>query len=444
MSSIAQPTGDVIVDVSALSKSFTGSEGDELRVLDGIDLQLRSGEIVALLGRSGSGKSTLLRSIAGLIAPTTGTVRYRGTELNGANPGVAMVFQTFALMPWLTVRDNVELGLAARGVATAKRRELAERAIDLIGLDGFESAYPKELSGGMRQRVGFARAIVLEPDLLLMDEPFSALDVLTAENLRSELMSLWTGGQFPTKGICIVTHNIEEAVQLADRVIVLGANPGRIRAEVPITLDRPRDRRSPAYAALVDQLYDLLTGRVSDEPEIAGARATPTANPLPVVSVGGLAGLVEIVYAWGGQVDLPDIAAELNFEIDDLLPLVDAAVMLDLLSVEGGDLLLTDTGKTFTTADIQHSKEIFAEQARENAPLVRTIWRALNSSADGSLRDGFFLDLLRRGFSTSDAQQQLDTAIDWGRYGELFDYDSDSGQITIDPSAAEHPRLRAG
>ena len=425
---------DVIVEVSGLSKSFTGSEGDELRVLDGIDLSLRSGEIVALLGRSGSGKSTLLRTIAGLIAPTTGTVCYRGTELNGANPGVAMVFQTFALMPWLTVRDNVELGLAARGVAPAKRTELAEHAIDLIGLDGFESAYPKELSGGMRQRVGFARAIVLEPDLLLMDEPFSALDVLTAENLRGELMSLWTGGQFPTKGICIVTHNIEEAVQLADRVVVLGANPGRIRAEVPVTLDRPRDRRSPAYAALVETLYDLLTGRVTDVPEITGTRATPTAQPLPVVSVGGLAGLAEIVYARGGRVDLPDIAAELNFEIDDLLPLVDAAEMLDLLGVEGAEMLLTDVGKEFTTADIQHSKEIFARQAREHAPLVRTIWRALNSSADGSLRDGFFLDLLRRGFSTSDAQQQLDTAIDWGRYAELFDYDSDSGQITIDPA----------
>ena len=421
---------DVIVEVSGLSTSFTGAEGDELRVLDGIDLNLRSGEIVALLGRSGSGKSTLLRTIAGLIAPTTGTVRYRGTELNGANPGVAMVFQTFALMPWLTVRDNVELGLAARNVAPARRKELAERAIDLIGLDGFESAYPKELSGGMRQRVGFARAIVLEPDLLLMDEPFSALDVLTAENLRTELMSLWTGGQFPTKGICIVTHNIEEAVQLADRVIVLGANPGRIRAEVPVTLDRPRDRHSPAYAALVDQLYDLLTGRVTDQPELAGTRATPRANPLPVVSVGGLAGLVEIVHARGGRVGLPEIAAELNFEIDDLLPLVDAAGMLNLLDVDGADLLLTDVDKEFTTADIQHSKEIFAAQAREHAPLVRTIWRALDSSADGSLRDGFFLDLLRRGFSTADARQQLDTAIDWGRYAELFDYDSDSGQIT--------------
>ena len=225
---------EVLVSVEHLNKSFTGAAGDTLQVLDDISLDLRAGEIVALLGRSGSGKSTLLRTIAGLIAPTNGTVRYRGAELNGANPGTAMVFQTFALMPWLTVQDNVELGLAARGVAPAERHARAVRAIDLIGLDGFESAYPKELSGGMRQRVGFARALVLEPDVLLMDEPFSALDVLTAENLRTELMALWTGQSFPTQAICLVTHNIEEAVLLADRVVVLGANPGHIRAEVPI------------------------------------------------------------------------------------------------------------------------------------------------------------------------------------------------------------------
>jgi NitT/TauT family transport system ATP-binding protein len=425
---------NTLIEVDGVSKSFTGAAGDELRVLDDIKLDLRAGEIVALLGRSGSGKSTLLRTIAGLIAPTSGTVRYRGQELNGANPGTAMVFQSFALMPWLTVQDNVELGLAARGVPPAGRHEQALKAIDLIGLDGFESAYPKELSGGMRQRVGFARALVLEPDLLLMDEPFSALDVLTAENLRTELMTLWDGDNFPTKGICIVTHNIEEAVLLADRVVVLGANPGHIRAEVTIDLARPRDRRAPTFAALVDQLYDLLTGREPDVHVPEPTEATPTARPLPVASVGGLAGLVEIVYAQGGRVDLPDIAAELNFEIDDLLPLVDAAAMLDLLLVAGADLNLTPVGEAFTTADIQHSKEIFARQARHRAPLVRTIYKALASSADGNLRAGFFLDLLRRGFSTADAQQQLDTAIDWGRYGELFDYDTDTGQIALDPA----------
>ncbi|QKV73941.1 nitrate/sulfonate/bicarbonate ABC transporter ATP-binding protein [Amycolatopsis sp. Hca4] len=423
-----------LITVEKVSKSFTGSEGDALRVLDEITLELRAGEIVALLGRSGSGKSTLLRTIAGLIAPTSGSVRYRGEELNGANPGTALVFQSFALMPWLTVQDNVELGLAARGVPPAERRERALAAIDLIGLDGFESAYPKELSGGMRQRVGFARALVLEPDLLLMDEPFSALDVLTSENLRTELMSLWTGQRFPTKSICIVTHNIEEAVQLADRILVLGANPGHLRAEVTVDLARPRDRKSPAFAALVDRLYDLLTGREPDVTEPEPAEATPTARPLPAASVGGLAGLAEIVHARGGRADLPDLAAELNFEVDDLLPLVDAAALLGLLFVAGADLHLTPIGQAFTTADIQASKKIFAEQARDRAPLVRTIYKALAASADGNLRAGFFLDLLRRGFSAEDARQQLDTAINWGRYAELFDFDTDTGQIALDPA----------
>ncbi|WP_206795750.1 nitrate/sulfonate/bicarbonate ABC transporter ATP-binding protein [Amycolatopsis sp. MtRt-6] len=421
---------EVLVSVEHVGKSFTGAGGDELRVLDDITLDLRAGEIVALLGRSGSGKSTLLRTIAGLIGPTTGSVRYRGAELNGANPGTAMVFQTFALMPWLTVQDNVELGLAAQGLPPAQRRERALKAIDMIGLDGFESAYPKELSGGMRQRVGFARALVLEPDLLLMDEPFSALDVLTAENLRTELMTLWQQDGFPTKAICIVTHNIEEAVLLADRVLVLGANPGHVRADVTVDLARPRDRKAPAFAALVDRLYDLLTGR---EPGAAEpTEATPAARPLPAASVGGLAGLVEIVHARGGRADLPDIAAEIGFEVDDLLPLVDAAAMLDFLFVAGGDLHLTPVGDLFTTADIQASKKIFAEQARDRAPLVRTIHKALAASTGGNLRAGFFLDLLRRGFSTEDAQQQLDTAIDWGRYAELFDYDTGTGRITLD------------
>jgi NitT/TauT family transport system ATP-binding protein len=418
---------DNLITVDKVSKSFAG-----LRVLDEITLELRAGEIVALLGRSGSGKSTLLRTIAGLIPPTAGAVRYRGRELNGANPGTAMVFQSFALMPWLTVQDNVELGLAAQGIPVAQRRERALAAIDLIGLDGFESAYPKELSGGMRQRVGFARALVLEPDVLLMDEPFSALDVLTAENLRTELMSLWAGPNFPTKAVCVVTHNIEEAVLLADRVIVLGANPGHIRAEIAVDLDRPRDRRSPTFAALVDRLYDLLTGREPDRPE--PMEATPTARPLPAVSVGGLAGLVEIVYARGGRVDLPDIANDLNFEIDDLLPLVDAATMLGLVEVTGGELMLTGVGKDFTTADIQRSKELFAAQARDRAPLVRTICRAL-AGADGHLRAGFFRDVLRRGFSATDAQQQLDIAVDWGRYAELFVYDTGTDQLTADPAA---------
>jgi NitT/TauT family transport system ATP-binding protein len=431
---------EVLIDVDEVSKSFPGAAGEELRVLDSIDLQLRTGEIVALLGRSGSGKSTLLRIIAGLIAPTSGTVCYRGAELNGANPGAALVFQSFALMPWLTVQDNVQLGLAARRVPPRQRRERALEAIDMIGLHGFESAYPKELSGGMRQRVGFARALVLDPDLLLMDEPFSALDVLTAENLRTELVKLWSTDKFPTKAICIVTHNIEEAVLLADRVVVLGANPGRILADVHVDIDRPRDRRSPAFEALVDQLYGLLTGRETAEVVPEPTADTPLARPLPEATVGGIAGLLEMVYANGGRIGLPALAYELNFSINDLLPLVDAAAMLDFVTIGDGELTLTDIGAQFFTADIQHSKQIFATQARHRAPLVRTICTALAGSADGNLRAGFFLDLLRRGFSDDDARRQLEIAIGWGRYGELYDYDNTSDQITADPAAGIHNR----
>jgi NitT/TauT family transport system ATP-binding protein len=446
----------VIVTVESVTKAFTAPDGRALPVLDGVSFTLAEGEIVALLGKSGSGKSTLLRCVAGLIAPSSGTVSYRGTPLTGANPGVSMVFQTFALLPWLTVQQNVELGLEARGVAEAERAERAITAIDLIGLDGFESAYPKELSGGMRQRVGFARAIVTEPDALLMDEPFSALDVLTAENLRSELVKLWEGHGAPVKSILIVTHNIEEAVLLADRVLVLSSNPGRIRAELTVGLPRPRDRHAPRFEALVDTIYGILTGReqaafaaLEDGGQAeAGSAVTPaaarqpahtlTSAPLPDVSPGGLAGLLEILAARGGRDGLAELADDLSFEIDDLLPLTDAADLLHMARIDGSDIELTPEGKDFAAADILASKHIFARLAARHAPLVRTIVQALAATADHTLRTGFFLDVLRRGFSAQEARNQLDTAIDWGRYAELYDYDSDDEELTLEPGATDY------
>jgi NitT/TauT family transport system ATP-binding protein len=426
-----------IIEVSHVTKTFTSPDGSPLPVLDDISLTLREGEIIALLGRSGSGKSTLLRCIAGLIGPTSGEVKYRGTVLNGANPGVAMVFQSFALLPWLTVRQNVELGLEALGVEPKERRTRAERAIDIIGLDGFESAYPKELSGGMRQRVGFARALVVEPDALLMDEPFSALDVLTAQNLRAELLRLWMESDFPTKAMLIVTHNIEEAVILADRIFVLGANPGRIRTEIPCLFPQPRDRHDPNFAALVDQIYGFMTGADTRAPAhvwtvASPGEGSPVDTPLPAASVGGMSGLLEILEAHGGREDLPKLASELTFEVDDLLPLVDAAQLLGLAEVEDADLQISEDGSVFVAADILESKEIFARRARERAPLVRAICNGLEATKDGSLGEGLFLDLLRRGFSEEEAREQLRIAVDWGRYGELFDFDSNTGQLTLD------------
>jgi NitT/TauT family transport system ATP-binding protein len=434
--------GPVILEARGVTKVFTTPDGHALPVLDGVSLTLREGEIVALLGRSGSGKSTFLRCIAGLISPSAGTVSYRGSPLNGANPGVAMVFQSFALLPWLTVQQNVELAMEAREVPLDARRERALRAIDLIGLDGFESAYPKELSGGMRQRVGFARALAVEPDALLMDEPFSALDVLTAGNLRGELIRLWEGKEFPTKAVLIVTHNIEEAVQLADRILVLSSNPGRIRAELPNTVPRPRDRHDPVFEQLVDTVYDILTGReeaaaAAVASSAPGPALTPSDVPLPEVSAGGLSGLLEILAARGGSDGLAELADDLSFEVDDLLPLVDAAVLLGLAEVHGADLEITDAGREFATADINSSKMLFGKLAAEHAPLIKAILNGLRATADGTLREGFFLDLLRRGFSDEEARQQLDIAIDWSRYGELFEYDKESGQLVLGADQAK-------
>lgn len=436
--------GEVLLAAEAVTKTYAGADA-ELPVLAGIDLEIRAGEIVALLGRSGSGKSTLLRCLAGLIPASSGTVAYRGKPLDGANPGTAMVFQTFALLPWLTVQQNVELGLEARGVPARERAEAALQAIDLIGLDGFESAYPKELSGGMRQRVGFARALVVEPDVLMMDEPFSALDVLTAENLRGELMELWESGQFPTRAVVLVTHNIEEAVLMADRVVLLGSRPGTLRATFDVPLERPRDRNSPAFDALIDAIYQAMTGREKDTaPHLPGrtaagpaepARRTLANTPLPLASVDGLSGLAEIVAQHGERCDLADLAEELGLEVDDLLPQVDALDLLGFALVREGDLLLTPRGTAFAGADVQESKRIFADAVPEAAPLVKLIVTTLRRTA-GPVRAGFFRDLLAHHYTSEQVTEQLETATDWGRYAELYAYDAGPEEYELDEAGA--------
>ncbi len=432
--------GDVLLAADGLTKSYAGADR-ELPVLTGIDLTVRAGEVVALLGKSGSGKSTLLRCLAGLIPPSSGTVSYRGAPLTGANPGTAMVFQTFALLPWLTVQQNVELGLEARGVPADRRAEAALQAIDLIGLDGFESAYPKELSGGMRQRVGFARALVVEPDVLMMDEPFSALDVLTAENLRGELMELWESGQFPTRAVVLVTHNIEEAVLMADRIVVLGSRPGTIRETFEVALERPRDRNSAAFEDLIDRVYRTMTGRPKETRVPGRAEAvemekrTPGNTPLPTASVDGLSGLADIVAERGGRCDLADLAEDLGLEIDDILPLVDALDLLAFGKVSEDDLVLTERGTAFAGADVQQSKKIFAEAALE-VPLIRLITTSLRQKPEGTLRAGFFRDLLAHHYTSEQVDQQLETATDWGRYAELYAYDADPQEYRLDAAAA--------
>lgn len=421
-----------LIEVRRVSKAF-GTSADPIPVLEDVSLVVRPGEIVALLGKSGGGKSTLLRCLAGLVEPSAGEVRYQGSVLAGPNPGTAMVFQSFALMPWLTVRQNVELGLEARLVPPAERRVRAESAIDLIGLDGFEDAYPKELSGGMRQRVGLARALVVNPDVLLMDEPFSALDVLTAENLRGELLELWGTDEFPIRAIVLVTHNIDEAVSLADRVLILGSKPGRIIAEFPIGTPRPRDRHSIEFETMVERIYAAMAGsQAAVRADVAGT-ATPATAPLPDASVDAISGLAEIL-AGAGPSHLGETASELGLEVRDLLPLVDALGMLGFARLtRDGQVALSAEGEEFAAAPIQESKQIFARAALTRAPLVRMIASALEKAPTRVLRRGFFVDVLRRSFGAAELERQLDIANDWGRYSEQFAYDADHDEFVADP-----------
>jgi NitT/TauT family transport system ATP-binding protein len=434
---------DELIVCNDITKNFPlpGGKG-EFTALSDVSLTVKRGEVLSLLGRSGSGKSTLLRTMAGLIRPSSGTVTSDGRPVNGPNPDVAMVFQSFALLPWLTVLDNVELGLRANGVPRASRARRALNAIDMVGLDGFEGAFPKELSGGMKQRVGFARAMVIEPKALFMDEPFSALDVLTAENLRREIDHLWNSGAFPSKSILLVTHNIEEAVLLADRVIVLGSNPGHIRGEVQIDLPRPHDRTSQRFKDLVDHLYAVMTDPKLDvhvaKPSVK--RESPFSHPLPHVRVGGLSGLLELLYghAGSGGEDISHLADRLAVTADDLLAIMEAATMLGFAAVSNGEVAITELGRSFVEASILKSKDIFRDQLLARIPLFDSIVRTLNAKPNKSMREDFFLDLWDEYFPREEAQRQFGTAVDWGRYAELFEYDSTDGLVFIHEHPAEY------
>lgn len=427
--------GKVILSARNLHKIFKTPEGNDLLVLDNINLDLAEGEIVALLGRSGSGKSTLLRCLIGLISPSNGEVRYRNRLVTGPMPGMAMVFQSFALFPWLTVLENVELGLETQGIPEGERRRRALEAIDLIGLDGFESAYPKELSGGMRQRVGFARALVTNPDVLLMDEPFSALDVLTAENLRTELLDLWEERRIPTKAILMVTHNIEEAVLMADRVLILSSNPGRIISSQRIDLPRPRDRNDPAFTAAVETIYRAMT---TPEAAFVGAAAaeidhTSLGMRLPEAEVAQIIGLIERVEAGPdrGRDDLPTLAAEMQLDADDLFVITDAAELLGFAQTREGDITLLPEGVKLARSDIQERKVIFAEHLMNRVPLVAHIRRVLATRPDHRAPRERFLTELEDFMGAEEAARTLDTAIDWGRYAELFEYDAREGRLRL-------------
>jgi NitT/TauT family transport system ATP-binding protein len=427
-----------IIQARAVEKFYVQPDGNRIEVIAPTDLEVGPGKIIALLGPSGSGKSTLLRMLTGLSVPSSGEVFWHGEPIARRPPNVAIVFQSFALFPWLNVLENVEAPLEARGVGAIERRKRALKMVDTVGLDGFETAYPKELSGGMKQRVGFARALVVEPEVLFMDEPFSALDVLTAESLRGELLELWMNKKMPATAIFVVTHNIEEAVLLADRVIVLGKNPGHIRSDFEITLPHPRDRKSARFVEFVDYIYKIMTQpNVEHAMPVKGQPAKSVRGPkekyqmLPHARTGGVAGLLEILHDGGGRADLYKLAETLAMDVDDLLPIVESATMLGFATLKEGDVQITHEGVVFADADILTRKVLFREAALKHVAILQCIDSVLRAKSDHSIPDEFFHDILDEHFSQDEVERQFETAMNWGRYAEIFDHDPQNGRLVL-------------
>lgn len=418
-----------ILEAKDISKSFPMSGGRELHVLENINFSVNEGEIISIVGPSGAGKSSLLKILSGLAEPTSGVVLYHGKPLKEARPNIGMVFQSFAIFPWLTVLENVEIGLLAKNEKEEEARQRALKVIDMVGLDGFEEAYPRELSGGMKQRVGIARALAVEPEIFFMDEPFSALDILTAENLRSELLDLWLKKRMPTKSIIIVTHNIEEAIELSDRIIVMSHNPGRIKADIVVTIPAPRDKNSKEFKYLLDELYAILTRPAEEVPFLLRKERYQF---LPHAKIGAISGLIELVYDKGGRADIPQLASDLSMEVDDIFPLTEAAVFLGFAEIKEGDIILTEHGRIFAEADALGKKGLFKDMALKNIQLIKQIVQVLSQSTKHRISEDFFIEILENHFTEEEAWNQLETAIDWGRYAELFAYDYDTGELYLE------------
>jgi len=422
-----------VIELRNVGKVFRTADHTDRAVLEGVNLTLREGEIVAMLGRSGSGKSTLLRIMAGLVASDHGEVQFRGQPLQGAAEGIAMVFQSFALFPWLSVQQNVELGLEAQGVPKAERARRAEAAIDMIGLSGFNSALPRELSGGMRQRVGIARALVTEPDLLLMDEAFSALDVLTGETLRDEMIELWESGRANIRSILIVSHNIEEAVMMADRIVILSSDPGRVRAEVQVSFPRPRNRDDAHVRALIDEVYALMTSPAAMGPRVAALAAQEIGFRLPNADISQMEAILDLLLEapFLGRADLPHLAGEAGLTDDELLPACEALQLLQLATLERGDITATALGRAYYEAEAGYRKVLFGRQFLLHVALAAHIRRELEAADDGEIGEEQVLRELEAFLKPEEAERLLTVAIAWGRYGEIYTYQYNSGMLTL-------------
>lgn len=419
---------NIILEAKRITQKYPTPEGGEVTVIGDVSVQIREGEFVSLLGPSGSGKSTFLRILAGLIKPTSGEIFFKSNPLSKAKPQISIVFQNYGLLPWLTILENVEIPLISLGISPEERRKRALDVLDLVGLDGFETALPRELSGGQKQRVGIARALVVNPDILLADEPFSNLDVLTAENLRRDILELWQSGRLNTKSIFMVTHSIEEAVFMADTCVIFSKNPARVIGTVKIPLSHPRNTRSKEFLLLVDKIYTLMTSPLVEKK----IRASIKPEMLPHVRPGSIIGLLELLLERDGRVDMWEFARALNLEIDDIYPSIEAGNMLGYLKIEEGDLIVTEKGKEIATADINTQKMLFRTAVLENIPLIKQIYSILKEVKRKKLPKDFFIDLIDEYYSEKESSKQIDTAISWGRFAEILGYDEDTDTVFLD------------
>jgi NitT/TauT family transport system ATP-binding protein len=421
-----------LCEARAVSHDFDMPNGKKLRVLENISVAIKPEEVVALLGPSGSGKSTLLRILAGLIKPSQGEVFYRGRRVEGLTPGVGIVFQSFALYPWMTVVQNVEVVLKAAGIPEEEIRSRCQRAINTVGLGGFEEAYPRELSGGMKQRLGIARALSVNPEILFMDEPFSHVDALTAESLRAEVIDLWAPASQNPSSILMVSHDIQEVVYMSDRIIVLGSHPGRVRTIVENALPRPRDQRSPEFDRLVQYLHEIITGsELPDLPPEVRKREAATIQALPATTTSEIVGLLEYLEAHGGHDDLFEISANAHQEFGRVIAITKAAEMLGFVDTPKQEVVLTPLGWQFVRGSADQRKEIWRSQLL-TMKIFRDVYARIQQHPDEPMSADDVKEMIILALPHEDYEAMFETFVRWARFGNLLAYDEDTQQISAE------------
>lgn len=421
------------MELKGVHHSYSLTSGQKIRVLQDIDLTLVENEILVLLGPSGSGKSTCLKIMAGLLPPTQGNVFLHGETLEGPNPEISMVFQNFALLPWLKVAENIALGIRSMGFDEEEIAIRIKKVVDLVGLEGFEEAYPRELSGGMKQRVGLARALAMERPILCLDEPFSTLDVLTGDGLRRELLKLWIGKKTKLQSIILVTHNVSEAVLLGGRILVLATNPGTFRLSIKNDMPYPRDEKSAGFKAVVEDIHDVLTETIiPDTPDwIPPALMQSTLEPIPPVNISEVISLIDLISEQGGRVKSFELATRLTRDYVQVLLMAKAAELFDLANTPRNDILLTELGKRFAKSEINERKRILNAQMK-SLRIAHLLKDKIDSSDDNTLTWRQALPWIQELLPNEIAEEVLDTLIQWGRYSELFGYNDDAEEIYID------------